>query len=202
MLRKIGILGGAFNPPHFGHLILAKKAKKKLKLDKVFFIPYNLPPLKKENLAKAKERYEMTKMLIEKEKDFEILDYEIKKEKPAFTIETISYLKKKFKKAQFFWIIGEDSLKEIIEGKWKGGMKVLDLAKFVVFSRIKKPSLKEIPKFLEKRKKEALSKVIFFKAKIPISSFEIREKLKKKENISQFLPKKILNYIKEKKLYV
>ena len=204
-VKKIGVLGGAFNPPHFGHLKIARVALKKLKLDKVIFIPAGIQPLKerRSEMASAKERLEMTKILIGKNPKFEISDYEIKKKGKSFTIETIKHLKRKYKKAQIYWIVGEDSLREIVEGKWKGKLKVLDLAKFVVFSR---PShkfvLKNLPKKYEKNKKIALKKVIFVDAKIPISATEIRERIKKGQKVEKFLPKKVLEYIKEKRLYV
>jgi nicotinate-nucleotide adenylyltransferase len=202
-LKKIGVLGGAFNPPHFGHLKIAKFAQKKLKLDKLIFIPAGVPPLKKSDLAPAKDRLKMTSLLIEGNKNFEVSDYEIKKKKRAYTIETISYLKRKFKNCQIFWIIGEDSLREIIEEKWKGKLKVLDLANFVVFTRPNhKFRLKKLPKKFEKNKEIVLKKVILIKKRIPISATKIREKIKKGGNVKKFLPKKVLDYIKEKKLYV
>jgi nicotinate-nucleotide adenylyltransferase len=112
-------------------------------------------------------------------------------------------LKRKFKNCQIFWIIGEDSLREIIEEKWKGGLKVLDLANFVVFTRPNhKFRLKKLPKKFEKNKEITLKKIILIKKKIPISATKIREKIKKGENVEKFLPKKVLDYIKEKKLYV
>lgn len=204
MSKKIGVLGGAFNPPHLGHLKIAKIALKKLKLDKVIFIPTGIPPLKKESdLAPKKDRLKMTALLIEGNPKFEISDYEIKKKKKSFTLETIKYLKKKEKGAKIFWIIGEDSFREIIEEKWKGGLKVLDLAKFVVFERGNHQfSLRNLPKKFEKNKKIALKKVIFIKKRIPISATKIREKLKKGQNVEKFLPKKVLDYILRKKLYV
>jgi nicotinate-nucleotide adenylyltransferase len=202
-LKKIGVLGGAFNPPHFGHLKIAKFAQKKLKLDKLIFIPAGVPPLKKSDLAPAKDRLKMTSLLIEGNKNFEVSDYEIKKKKRAYTIETISYLKRKFKNCQIFWIIGEDSLREIIEEKWKEKLKVLDLANFVVFTRPNhKFILKKLPKKFEKNKEIVLKKVILIKKRIPISATKIREKIKKGGNVKKFLPKKVLDYIKEKKLYV
>jgi nicotinate-nucleotide adenylyltransferase len=205
-IERIGILGGAFNPPHKGHLILANKALKKLNLDRIIFIPAGIPPLKKRDLAKAEARYEMTKLLIKRKPKFSLLDYEIKKAKKgekAYTIETIRYLKRKFKNCKIFWIVGEDSLREIIEEKWKGKLKVLNEAQFVVVSRPHhKFILKGLSKKFEKNKKEALKKVIKIKLNIPISATEIREKIKKGEKVNKFLPKKVLKYIREKKLYV
>jgi nicotinate-nucleotide adenylyltransferase len=201
-LKKIGILGGAFNPPHFGHLKIAKIALKKLNLDKIIFIPAGFPSLKKINLASPKDRLRMAEFLIRKNPNFEVSDYEVKKKGKSYTIETIKYLKKKYKGAKIFWIIGEDSLREIIEGKWRGGSKVLDLANFVVFTRPNhKFILKKLPKKFEKNKEIVLKKIILIKKKIPISATEIREKIKKGQNIEKFLPKKVSDYIKEKKLY-
>lgn len=203
MKRKIGVLGGAFNPPHQGHLLLAEKAKKILRLDKIIFIPYGKPPLKKEGLAPKKARFEMVKLLIEGKRDFEIEDYEVKKRGPAFTLETIKYLKKKHKGAKIFWIIGEDSFREILEEKWKGKLRVLDLAKFVVFSRKNHPfSLASLPKKFEKNLKKAKRKIIFLEGNLPISSSEIRKMIKEGKKVERFLPKKILEYIREKNLYV
>lgn len=201
-LKKIGILGGTFNPPHFGHLKIAETALKKLKLDKVIFMPAKIQPLKGKVEVSPEDRLEMTKLLIEGKPKFEISDYEIKKRGKSYTLDTIRYLKKKYKNSEIFWIIGEDSLREIIEEKWKGKMKILDLAKFVVFTRPNhKFNLKNLPKKFEKNKKIALKKVILIRKKIPISATEIRENIKKGENLEKFLPKKVIEYVKTKKLY-
>jgi len=202
-ISKIGILGGAFNPPHFGHLILAKTALKKLNLEKVIFLPSGIPPLKKTNLAPAKDRFFMTKLLIEESPRFEISDYEIKKKKKYFTIDTLKFFRKKYKNKKVYWLIGEDSLREIVEGKWKRELKVLDLAQFVVFTRpYHKFNLKKLPKKFRQRAKKVLEKIIKINLKVPISATEIREKIKKGGEINYLVTKKVLNYIKEKKLYV
>lgn len=205
MKQKIGILGGAFNPPHKGHLLIANKVFKKLKLDKIFLIPFGLSPLKKKRLAPAKDRLEMTRLLIGKNPKFSVLDYEIKKakkRKKSYTIETIRYLKKKFKNSEIFWIIGEDSLREIIEGKWRGGLKVLNLAQFVVATRPHHPfSFKKVKPEFKNITKAVLEKVIIIKINIPISATEIRRRIKTGENVFSFLPRNVLNYLKKKKLY-
>ena len=99
-IKKIGFYGGSFNPPHLGHLIIAKKVLKKFALDKIIFIPTGIQPLKStEMLANPIDRYEMTKFLIKKDKRFAISDLEIKeggKGKKSYTIKTITKLKKKY----------------------------------------------------------------------------------------------------------
>ncbi len=201
-ISKIGILGGTFNPPHFGHSILAKTAFKRLNLEKIIFLPSGIPALKKEKLVLAKDRFLMTKFLIEGSPHFKLSDYEIKKKKKCFTIETLKFFRKKLKNCQIFWLIGGDSLREIIEGKWKGDLKVLDLAQFVVFTRPHYQfNLKKLPKNFKERAKKVFKKVIKINLDIPISATEIRERIKKRKNITSLVPKKVLNYIKEKKLY-
>ena len=203
--KRIGILGGAFNPPHLGHLKIAKKAIEILKLDELIFMPTGIPTLPKKNLISSKDRLEMLKFLVKFNPKFSISEYEIKKAKrgkKSYTLETIKYLKRKFKNVKFFWIIGEDSFCEIVMGKWKHNSKILDLMKFVVFSRKKPFSIKNIPKKYREKAKELLKKVIYVKnTNIPISATEIREKIKKGKSIKKLVPKEIENYIKKHHLY-
>ena len=105
---KIGILGGTFNPPHIGHLILAQTAEEKLGLDKVFFIPTNTPPHKNTFLLEAKHRLAMVKLTVEDHKSFKALDWEIKRGGFSYTIDTIRELKSKYPGDQFFLIVGSD----------------------------------------------------------------------------------------------
>lgn len=201
-LLKIGVLGGAFNPPHKGHLLIAKKILRKLNLDKVFFMPTGIPALKKKDLALAKDRLAMTNLLIKKFPNFSVLDYEIRKKGKAYTSETLKYLKNKFKGAKIFWVIGEDSFRELIEGKWEKSSGILALARFIVVSRPHHPyRLKTLPKKFKKDLEVALKKVVFLKLSLPISASELRKKLKKREKVKKYLTKDVFNYIKRKKLY-
>lgn len=199
---RIGILGGAFNPPHKGHLLIAEKVLKEFKLDKIFFIPTGVPALKKKNLAPAKDRLEMTKLLIKKKPRFSVLDCEIRKKKKAYTSETLKYLKKKFKGVKMFWAIGEDSFRELVEGKWEKSSGILDAAQFIIIARPNHPyNLKTIPKKFKKDLEKASKKVIFLKLTLPVSATKIREKIKREKDIKDYLTKDVFNYIKRKKLY-
>lgn len=201
-LFRIGILGGAFNPPHKNHLLLAKKILKKFNLNKVFFIPTGIPTLKKKDLAPAEDRLAMTKLLIKNIPEFSVLDYEIRKKKKAYTLETVKYLKKKFKEAKIFWVIGEDSFRELVEGKWEKSRSLLDLAQFIVSTRPHHPfNLKTLARKYKKNLERTLKKVIFLKLFLPISATEIREKIKKGKDVRKYLTKDVFNYIKRKKIY-
>ncbi|MBU4481761.1 nicotinate-nucleotide adenylyltransferase [Patescibacteria group bacterium] len=199
---KIGILGGAFNPPHKGHLLIAEKVLKKFNLNKIFFIPAGVPALKKKELAPAKDRLEMTKLLIKGKPNFSVLDYEIRKKKKAYTLETVGYLKNKLKGAKIFWLIGEDSFREIVEGKWEKSRGLLDLAQFIIITRTHHPyNLKTLPKKFKKKLEAALKKVVFLKLTLPVSATKIREKIKREEDVKDYLTKEVLGYIKRKRLY-
>ena len=90
---KIGLFGGTFNPIHIGHIKMAEAARKEYKLSVVYFIPCGVPPHKsKKDLLSAKIRYELVKKAIKGKKYFKVLDIEIKKKKPAYTIDTIKML--------------------------------------------------------------------------------------------------------------
>jgi len=199
---KIGVLGGAFNPPHKGHLLIAKTILEKFNLDRVFFIPTGVPALKKQGLAPAEDRLAMTKILIKKFPNFSVLDYEVKKKKKAYTSETLEYLKNKFKGAKIFWAMGEDSFRELVEGRWEKSSGILDAAQFIIISR---PhhfyNLKTLPKKFKKKLEAAFKKVIFLKLFLAISASEIRQKIKKGEGVENYLTKEVLDYIKRKKPY-
>lgn len=199
-IKKIGILGGSFNPPHRGHFLIAKKILKKFNLDKIIFIPTGIQPLKSiEQLAPAQDRYEMTKFLVKKNKRFIISDIEIKeakKGKKSYTIETITKLKKKYLGAELYLIIGEDSLQEILQGKWKKGFTLFTKVKFIVVSRRGyKPDYNQL------KRRGLMKKIQFIKVDISISSTEIRERIKNSQDIKKYVFNEVANYIIKKGLY-
>jgi nicotinate-nucleotide adenylyltransferase len=193
-ISKIGVLGGAFNPPHFGHFNIAKKAIKIFGLKKLILMVAGKPPLKKRDLAPVNHRLAMAKIFAKLDPHFNVSEIEIKrarKGKKSYTIETIKELKKKYPNKEIYWIVGQDSLEEILRGKWRGGLRVLDEVKFVVFGR---------PGY--KIKSKVLDGVKIVKSKIPISSTEIRKRLRSGQDVSKMVPKKILEYIKKRGLYL
>lgn len=199
MVKKIGLYGGSFNPPHLGHLFIAKEVLKKFALDKIIFIPTGIQPLKPiEMLADQNDRYKMTKFLVKKDKQFAISDLEIKqakRNKKSYTVETLAKLKKKYPKDDLYFIIGQDSLGEILQEKWKDGLSLFSKIKFIVVSR------RGYKAFCAKLNKNQLSKIAFLKINNPISSTKIREKIKKGQTIKKFVLKEVLKYIMDKKLY-
>ncbi|MBU2100305.1 nicotinate-nicotinamide nucleotide adenylyltransferase, partial [Candidatus Micrarchaeota archaeon] len=101
---KIGVFGGSFDPIHSGHLTAAEQVLEKKVCDKIWFMPCFQNPLKKE-LITAEHRKKMVELAVEGNTNFELSDFELKKEKTTFTVDTIKELKKEFPEHEFYFII-------------------------------------------------------------------------------------------------
>ncbi len=201
MEKQLVIFGSSFNPPHWGHLNIVKKllpVLKKMGLEKIILMPSAQPPLKSRDIAPIEDRLKMTKILARTDSRLSVSQIEIKqaeKGKKSYTINTINKLKKKYPGIRIYWIIGQDSLEEIIKRKWKGGLSILSQAHFIVVTR---PGTSlEIKKLPEK----ILKKIKIIKINNPISSTMIRQMLRQGRSVAKLVPGDILNYIKKKHLY-
>lgn len=187
--RRIGILGGTFNPPHLGHLVLAQEALNELKLDKIIFIPSYLPPHKKAGRDDAYMRYRMVSLACRGNPAFEVSKIELEKRDISYSVDTLRKLKKQYgKETKLFFIIGSDSLCEL--DTWKDVEELFKLADFVVGERPGFPI----------RKTRSKIKVI----KIPlldISSSMIRSRVRRCLPIRYTVPEAVRNFIKRLELY-
>ena len=132
--NKIGILGGTFDPAHKGHIQISKEAKKKFNLNKVFWIITKKNPFKKKSFLSLKERIQYAKKLNINNKFIKIYFFE-DKIKSNKTIDLIKYLRKRYKKTEFFFIMGADNL--INFHKWKKWREIAEISKILVFDRTK-----------------------------------------------------------------
>jgi len=129
----IGILGGTFNPIHYGHLRVSEEVREGIGLEKVLFIPSGNPPLKAMELAPAEHRYEMTRIAIETNPLFQMSDIECRRPEKSYTVETLSELRETYAGKEFYFILGIDSFIEI--PLWHQPDKLMELTNFVVVSR-------------------------------------------------------------------
>lgn len=131
-MKKIGILGGSFDPPHKGHLYISKFAIKKLKLNKLLWVVTKKNPIKRKPYLKVKDRIKLSKKITSKEKKIfvQFLDNKIKSNS---TFNLLRYLKKKYLKSELYFLIGADNLVNF--NKWKNFKKIPKLAKIVIFPR-------------------------------------------------------------------
>ena len=169
--RKIGILGGSFDPPHKGHIEISKISLKKIKLNKIFWVVTKKNPFKKKPLFSLKERMSKANESIKKYKNIKAL-YLDDKIKSSRTINVINYFRKVKKQKDLYLILGSDNLLKF--HKWTNWKKIVKLVKLVVFSRKgydKKSKESIIVKYLNKKN------IIYINNKsINISSSNIKKK--------------------------
>lgn len=197
---KIAILGGSFDPPHVGHMLVAAQVKKLLNIDKVWLMPTFSHPFQK-SLSPAKDRLAMTKLL----EDDQIIasDFEIVKKGVSYTINTLDQLSKLHPLDTFFWIIGSDQIDDF--PKWNRWEEIIQKYHLIVYAR------NEDPKRLEEKMQE-----IFHMPVLPgtihilntkelmtsnTSSTQVRERIKKRQAIRGLVSKKVEEYIIAHELY-
>ena len=130
--KKIGILGGTFDPPHIGHVYISKVAIKKFKLNKLFWIITKKNPLKQKPYLNIKTRIKLSKHITKNEKKISVQFLE-NKIKSSNTFDLLNYIKKKNKKIKIYFLLGADNLVKF--HKWDNWMKIPKLAKIVIFGR-------------------------------------------------------------------
>jgi nicotinate-nucleotide adenylyltransferase len=184
---KIGILGGTFNPPHIGHLILAQEMLDELKLDKIFFIPTNNPPHKRGNQLEPRKRFLMTKLAAAGNPKFKVLDLELKRKGKSYTVDTIVELKNKYSKDNFYLIIGSDLAKDF--KKWKNSEKIKKMVTVIAAKR-RGSSFRSSKSFKQ-------MDII----QIELSSSQVRERIKKGKTVKYLIPERVENYIKKNNIY-
>jgi nicotinate-nucleotide adenylyltransferase len=132
---RVGILGGAFNPPHIGHLVCAQEALVQLELDRVVFMPVGVAPHRELDLDPGAEvRLEMVELGVEDDERFEVSRMELDREGPSYTSDTLEALKKESPKDELFLILGGDQAAAL--ASWHEPEKVLERATVAVFERM------------------------------------------------------------------
>ncbi len=218
MAQKLGILGGTFNPIHYGHLVAAEEVCDRLKLDRVLFIPSYLPPHKhEEDLPSAVQRLEMVRLATAGNPHFTVSDIEVKREGKSYTVETIETLRTIHPGTELFFITGLDSFFDI--QTWNQWKRLLSLCSFVVLSRpgyrfadlmkidFMKGTAQELAKLDGRELVHALFQSEGFKIYmevIPlcdISSTDIRSRIRQSRTVKYHLPEAVETYIIKNNLY-
>ena len=131
---RLGIFGGAFNPPHVGHLICAQEALEQAELDRVLFMPTARPPHRViEDDPGVETRLELTELAIEGNELFEVSRLELEREGPSYTVETLRELRESRTGDDLFLLLGGDQAAAL--SRWREPETVLDLATVCVFER-------------------------------------------------------------------
>ncbi|HSI66048.1 MAG TPA: nicotinate-nucleotide adenylyltransferase, partial [Planococcus sp. (in: firmicutes)] len=186
-MRKVGILGGTFNPPHIGHLIMANEAFHSLALDEVRFMPNSIAPHKAVNDVSADQRAHMTKLAIESHSQFRIEEHELKKTGVSFTFETMRELVELEQDTEFYFIIGGDMIEGLDE--WHRIDDLVRLVNFVGIGRAGFSSSTRHPI------------ILVDSPEIHLSSTILRERAADGRPLTFFVPEKVEAFIREERLY-
>lgn len=197
-MRKIGILGGSFNPIHHAHLKMASCALKQFDLDDMWLIPAKCPPHKQDMIFDDEHRLNMLRLGISEYPGLSLHLYEYQKEGLSYTVETLRALKEMYPDTDFYYVMGEDSLYDF--PKWYQPSEIAALANIIVACRPDVES--DFAELLQKRREEFHNP--FYRLNmdlLAISSTEIRERLKNGLPITDIVPKTVAAYIEQHHLY-
>lgn len=197
---KIGILGGSFDPIHYGHIYMAKQALDEYQLDEIWFIPAGHSPNKEESkMTSALHRKAMCELALSDEHQFKVCSLEIDSKERSYTYRTMQKLTAQYPMHQFYFIMGADSLDYF--DKWKNPQIISSLAVILVVNRNSFTEEDLHTKIASIQKLFSADIHIVHCQKYPISSSEIREMIGKNIDISSFLNKQVISYIQENHLY-
>lgn len=200
--KRLGILGGTFDPPHNAHLILAQHAYEQLELDKVLFVPAGVPPHKNGTRTSVGDRLAMLEAVLSDNPHFEISRVDIDRPGPHYTIDTIRILQEQNPDAELFFIMGGDVFRDL--PNWERPQDLFATAKLAV-AVMRRPGVDgsdlradmhgNIIPDLENHTIMLTSPLIEF------SSTDIVERLMNGKSVRYMVPQPVLEYIEEHGLY-
>lgn len=184
-MRHTLLLGGTFDPIHMGHLVMAEWAREALGLSEVLFMPVGTPPHKWRVWASAEDRYEMVRLAIAHNPQFQVSRFEIDKGSPAYTVETLEHLRELGYEVTL--LVGADALASMSD--WHRGDELWELAKVAVVAR-------EGVALTDRHPVTVVEMPV-----IDISSTLIRDRLAKAKSCRYLLPEAVGRYLEERGLY-
>jgi len=211
--RRIGILGGTFDPIHLGHLRAAEEVRERLGLHRILLVPAGRPPHKQAPAAAAKHRLAMVRAAAEPCPEFEASEIELRKEEASFSVETLEAIAAEHPAARLFFILGADAFAEL--DSWRQPRRLLALADLVVVSRPPAGldavrgspflrNLKEVPERPGDLAGETVSGRAAHLLRVtpmPISSTALRAALGQGRSVRFLLPHAVESYILFNRLY-
>ncbi|ADU08939.1 nicotinate-nucleotide adenylyltransferase [Micromonospora aurantiaca] len=192
-IRRVGIMGGTFDPIHHGHLVAASEVADRFGLDEVVFVPTGQPWQKAEEaVTPAEDRYLMTVIATASNPRFQVSRVDIDRGGPTYTVDTLRDLHAEYgPKAQLFFITGADALERILS--WKDLDEALELAHFIGVTR---PGFELTDKHLP-----ADSVSLVQVPAMAISSTDCRARVARGEPVWYLVPDGVVQYIAKRRLY-
>jgi nicotinate-nucleotide adenylyltransferase len=188
--RRIGILGGTFDPLHEGHLVVADEVFSRLDLDEVLFVPAG-DPWQKTTAASEDDRLAMVILGLRGHENYAVSTVDVDRPGATYTVDTLRDLRQKYPDADLYFIIGSDAYAGI--GSWKDSEKLAELAEFVVVSRPGQPA---------NAAPATQSGVNWLDIPaLPVSSTECRQRVRDGLSLEGLVPGEVATYITDHHLY-
>lgn len=202
-MSKIGIMGGTFDPIHYGHLVTAEEARSQFGLSRVIFVPNRHPPHKEpDEVSDPEHRYLMTFLATVTNAHFTVSRIEIDRPGPSYTIDTIRELRRREPDDDLYYITGADALQQILHGEWRETDQLLGLCQFIAASRPGYQLDASVWSSANHRLGERLRNVHTIEnPALAISSTDIRARVRDGRPIKYLLPEAVEEYIAKHRLY-
>ncbi|MCL4543299.1 MAG: nicotinate-nucleotide adenylyltransferase [Chloroflexi bacterium] len=199
-MKRLGILGGTFDPVHLGHLAIAEEARVRLGLSSVVFIPAREPPHKTGRpLTAAQHRLTMLELAIASNPSFQISTLELERPGLSFTVDTLqAFRERESEDTLLHFIAGTDALHELTS--WHQPRHILQLCTFVVVHRpgVDPPDIKELTAALP----ELATRLLFVEGpRFDLSATELRKRIRRGLPIRYQVPEEVREYIERHGLY-
>lgn len=198
--KKVGIMGGTFNPIHLGHLIIAEAAYEAYELDEVLFVPSGHSYMKDQSeILSAKTRVHMTGLAIEDNPHFALSTIEIDRDGNSYSYETLETLRKQNPNTEYYFLVGSDTLFAL--ETWKHPEILLPSCTILVAVRNGVP-MEEMQKHAEYLEKKFGGCIRLLPTpNIEISATDIRKRLAENRDVKYFVPDSVLRFIHKNSLY-
>ena len=196
--KRIGILGGTFNPIHLGHLMIAEMALEAFGLNRVIFVPAKEPPHKETDVIESKYRLEMVRAAVLDNPNFVVSDVEMQREGKSYNIDTLRYFQDVYgPTTEFFFIAGTDTIQNL--PTWKYIEELLDMCEFI--GAIRPGATDDIGESIEWFGQRESRIHILEVPEMKLSATDLRHRLRHGLSTRYMLPRSVYQYIKEHKIY-
>ncbi|GAB6180035.1 nicotinate-nucleotide adenylyltransferase [Desulfotomaculum defluvii] len=199
-MPDICLMGGTFDPIHYGHLVVAEEVRQRFHLDKVVFIPAGKPPHKRnQTISDAQHRVNMTRLATSSNPYFEVSTIEVDRQGFSYTVDTVDQLRRSFQVDKIYFITGADAVLEILT--WKDVEKLLSMTNFIAATR---PGydLNNLKETLKSLPDPFIKKILPLEVPaLSISSSDIRRRVREGRSFKYLLPESVEKYIYKNNIY-
>jgi len=200
MGQQIGVLGGTFDPVHFGHLAIAEEARVRQSLDIVLFVPARVQPLRQsERVSSPEHRAAMLERAVLGNPTFQLSRIEFERAGPSYTVDTMALLWERYPRgSEFFFILGIDALPDL--PRWKDPKQLMSLCRFLVFQR---PGYDIEPRLLFLKYPLLRDRIVLIEGpQLQISGSDLRRRVRQGLPIRYQVPDDVEEYIRSHRLYL